>query len=225
LLWRTLSERLALTALQLHADGRQSLTLVGRHLAPATLTLIDPAGAGRSLPALVGDAGVAAVAALAGSPAPAASVPPRPARRHPAAAAAIAAKVFRDGVPDFPGQYLRRYDLPPLRTYRLPGPLHAASRFFDRVCLRGPDGSLLETDSAADAEALLLASHSGCPSIALPVDPLLTARLVAAYRADLQRLWHELVSECRRHHAGQNRALAVARRLWQERRLPPLAPG
>ena len=220
LLWRTLSERLDLTALQLHADGRQTLTLQGHDQAAEGLRVQLADGSCRQLPPLTGDDAIGTLAALAGRKGDPGAPPARRPRPRPAAAEAIAARVFRDGLPDFPGHYLRRIDLPPLRSYSLPGPLQPDSHFFDRVCLRGPDGSLVEAAHPADAEALLLASRDGRPAVALPTDPALTARLVAAYRSDLQRLWEQLLDECRRHRT-HGHALALARRLWQERQLPP----
>jgi hypothetical protein len=103
--------------------------------------------------------------------------------------------------------------------------LHIDSHFFERVSLRAADGSLVEADHPAAAEALLLASRDGRPSVDLPADPALTARLVSAYRSDLQHLWEQLLDECRRHHPAQGKALALARRLWQERNLPPCDRG
>lgn len=221
LLWGTLAERLTLSGVRLHGDGRQTLTLTGHLQAPATLQIYEADGRCRELPPLSNDADVSAVAALTASPA----ARPRPAGRQsrprPELAETVAARVFRDGLPDFPGQYLRRIDLPPLRSYRLPGPLHIDSHFFERVCLRTVDGRLVEAEHPAAAEALLLASRDGRPSVDLPADPAVTARLVAAYRSDLQRLWEQLLAECRRHHPAPGKALALARRLWQERNLPP----
>jgi len=220
-LWRTLGERLTLEKLLLHADGRQTLLMVGKAHGADRLELHPPDGTTRQLPALREDTPVAALAALAltaGVPSPP-PVPRKP-RNRPVLAGTIAAKVFRDGLPNFPDHYLRRFDLPPLRTYQLPGPLHADSRFFDRVRLSGADGTWVDADNPVDAEALLLASCTGRRQVDLPTDPALTAQLIAAYRGDLQRLWQELLAECRRQHAGQRNALTLARRIWQERDLP-----
>jgi hypothetical protein len=218
LLWQSLTERLALAELQLHDDGRQTLTMAGHDQATDTLEIHYPDGTPRQFPALLDDAPLAAVAALA---LPVAAGPP-PARRRPRPALAdkIAAKVFVDGLPHFPEHYLRRIDLPPLRSYQLPGPLQPDSCFFDRVRLTGPGGGLVEVDHPVDAEALLLASRDGRSQVALPADPEVTARLLAAYRNDLQHLWQALLDECRRHHPAQRHALSLARRLWRERRLP-----
>jgi hypothetical protein len=219
-LWRTLSERLTLEKLLLHADGRQTLRMVGKAHGADLLELHLPDGTMRQLSALRADAPVAALAALTMGVAAPSPPAPRKQRTRPVQAETIAAKVFRDGLPNFPDHYLRRYDLPPLRTYRLAGPLHADSRFFDRVRLSGADGSWVDADNPVDAEALLLASCTGRRQVDLPTDPAFTARLIAAYRSDLQRLWQELLAECRRQRAGQRSALVLAQRLWQERALP-----
>lgn len=219
LLWQLLAERLTLATLRLHADGRQTLLLTGHGQAPDSLTIRQPDGTSRQVPPLFEDADLPAVAALAAAGTPSPSAPLRRKNRS-VLANRIADGVFRDGVPRFPEHYLRRIDLPPLRTYLLPGPLQIDSRFFDCIRLTGPDGTSVDSDNPADAEALVLASRDGRPRVDLPTDPVLTLRLTAAYREDLRCLWQALVDECRRNHAGQRQALALARRLWRERDLP-----
>lgn len=221
-LWPLLAERLTLTTLELHADGRQTLLLTGHNQASETLTIRHPDGTSLQVAPLLEDADLITVAAL-GSIATSAQAPaPRSKRKPPALAEQIAARVFRDGLPRFPEHYLRRFDLPPLRTYLLPGPLQINSHFFDRIRLTGADGTAVDSDNPADAEALLLASRDGRLRVDLPTDPALTMRLVAAYREDLRRLWQDLIDECRRQHPVQKRAMALARRLWREHGLPPL---
>jgi hypothetical protein len=222
LLWRTLAERLTLKKLLLHADGRQTLVMIGKAHGADLLELHHPDGTTRQLPAWRDDAPVTALATLALAAGVALSSPPVPhkPRSRPVLAETIAAKVFRDGLPNFPDDYLRRLDLPPLRTYQLPGPLHADTHFFDRVRLKGADGTWVDADNPVDAEALLLASCAGRRQVGLPTDTALTARLIAAYRDDLQRLWLELLAECRRQRPGQRSASTLARRLWRERALP-----
>ncbi|TLM66833.1 MAG: hypothetical protein FDZ69_05725 [Deltaproteobacteria bacterium] len=220
LLWSLLGERLTLTTLQQHADGRQTLVMVGHDQLPDHLTLRLPDGTSRELPPLPDSIGPAAVAGLAAAEPSRAAAVTRPRKTPPALTERIAAKVFRDGVPRFPDHYLRRQDLPPLRTYRLPGPLQVVSHFFDRVQLAGPDGTTIDSDNPADAEALILASRDGRTEVELPVDPAFTLRLVSAYREDLLRLWQGLLDECRRHHPAQRKAVALARRLWREHDLP-----
>ena len=218
LLWQALTERLTLAELRLRADGRQTLTMAGHDQATDTLTIRHPDGTHYQLPALLDNAPLAAVTVLALPVA--AAAPARRGRPRPALADKIAVKVFVDGLPNFPEHYLRRIDLPPLRTYQLPGPLQPESCFFDRVRLTGPGGALVEADHPVDAEALLLASRDGRSQVALPADPEVTARLLAAYRNDLQRLWQALIDECRRHYPAHRHALTLARRLWRERHLP-----
>ncbi|NJC88656.1 MAG: hypothetical protein FIB02_09020 [Desulfuromonas sp.] len=220
--WPLLAERLTLATVKLHADGRQTLTLIGPSQAPDTLTICHPDGTSLQVAPLLEDADLLAVAALGSSATATEASAPRSRRTPPAPAEQIAARVFRDGLPRFPEHYLRRVDLPSLRSYLLPGPLQIDSHFFDRIRLTGPDGTAVDSDNPADAEALLLASRDGRLRVDLPTDPALTLRLIAAYREDLQRLWQDLVNECRRQQPAQKRALALARRLWRERGLPPV---
>ncbi|MHB8709368.1 MAG: hypothetical protein ACYC9I_10875 [Desulfuromonadales bacterium] len=221
LLWQLLAERLTLTTLRRHADGRQTLLLTGHGQAPDSLTICHPDGTSHLISPLFDDADITAVAALTTTCTPQTAAP-RSRKKRPVLADKIANEVFRDGLPRFPDHYLRRIDLPPLRTYLLPGPLQINSHFFDRIRLTGPDGTTVDSDSPADAEALVLASRDGRPRVDLPTDPVLTMQLTAAYRKDLQRLWQALLGECRRHHSVQRHALALARRLWRERDLPPV---
>lgn len=222
LFWALLSERLALASVQLHLDGRQTLTLTGHARSPEKLTVWHADGIRRELPLLLEDAGLAEVTALAAATPPPELPITRSRRKSLTTTEQIAARIFRDGLPRFPEDYLRRHDLPPLRTYRLPGPLAIDSNFFDRVRLSGPDGTFVDSDNPADAEALLLASRDGRGQVALPTDPALTMRLTAAYRADLRQLWQNLLTECRRQHFVQRRALAIARQIWRSQGLPPM---
>lgn len=223
LLWSLLAERSALAGLQLQADGRQTLMLVSHDQAPDALTVSFADGTSRRLPPLAEDADPATVAALTAEAQLAETTPaPRGRRKSPGLAEKIATQVFRDGLPRFPEHYLRRIDLPPLRTYPLPGPLRIDSHFFDRIRLTGPNGAIVDSANPADAEALVLASRDGRSQVELPIDPSITMRLTAAYREDLLRLWQALCDECRRHHTVQRHALTLARRLWRERDLPPV---
>lgn len=222
LLWQLLAERLTLTSLRLHIDGRQTLMLLGHDQAPENLTICYPDDTSQQRPPLFEDADLTTVAALADSICTA-KVPTRRHRSNrPDLGEKIAEEVFRDGLPRFPEHYLRRIDLPPLRTYQLPGPLQVNSHFFDQVRLTGPDGAALDSDNPVDAEALVMASRDGRSCVDLPTDPALTMSLTAAYREDLRRLWQELLNECRRQLPAQRKALALARRLWRERDLPPV---
>lgn len=141
-------------------------------------------------------------------------------QRQSASAEAIAAEVFRDGLPRFPQDYLRRIDLPPLREYPSGGVFRQEFAFFGRIRLVDEHGTVVEVDDEITAEAFLMASREGQKKVSLPIDPLLTCKLVAAYRADLERLWQHLVKECRRHQTRPRTALNLARKLWQERGLP-----
>jgi hypothetical protein len=221
LLWSLLTERSALTHLQVQTDGRQTLMLVGHERAPDTITIGLADGTTRQVPSLEDDAAPITVAALATGAQKVGPPALRSRRKQPALAEKIAAKVFRDGLPCFPEHYLRRIDRPPLRTYLVPGPLQIVSHFFDHVQLTGPDGTSLDSDNPVDAEALVLASRDGRARIELPTDPAITLRLTVAYRNDLRRLWQELLDECHRHYPVQRKATAMAKRLWREHNLPP----
>lgn len=221
-LWPLLTERLTLAMLRVHSDGRHTMTLTGHDQAPEMLTLCFADGSCRQVPLLLENVPPEDVTALASATAPPRVPLPPGKRKTPAQVERIVARVFQDGLPRFPDDYLRRIDLPPLRSYQLPGPLRIDSHFFDRVQLSGPDGARVESANPADAEALLLASRDGRSRVDLPADPTITEQLTTAYREDLHRLWRTLLAECRRHHPAQKRAMALARRLWKDQGLPPL---
>jgi hypothetical protein len=220
-LWRALVERQTLNELVLHEDGRQTLVLGAHGRAAASLTLRHPDGTQEQVPLLLDDTGLARLSALAAT-FPGLAVERKGRRCTPSRGGEIIARVFRDGLPRFPEHYLRRIDLPPLRSYQLPGPLQANSSFFDCIQLAGPDGTLVACDNPVDAEALLLASRDGRRQVELPTEQAITMRMIDAYRSDLQCLWQELLDECRRRHPTQRAAQALARRLWRERKLPPV---
>jgi len=224
-LWRALVERQTLGELTVHADGRQTLTMVAHDRVADQLAIRYADGTQCHQPLLLDEAGLADLAALSLTSPGSSALESKSLRRRSSLGGDIATRVFRDGLPRFPEDYLRRLDLPPLRSYQLSGPLQAGSSFFDRIRLTGPDGTVVESDNPADAEALLLASRDGRRRVELPTDQALTMRMIDAYRNDLQRLWQELLSECRRHHPTQRAALSLARRLWRERNLPPMASG
>jgi hypothetical protein len=135
----------------------------------------------------------------------------------------IARKVFRDGLPRFPEHYLMNYYRPELRTYSFAGPLEYHDSFFDRIFLRDTAGGNLELGNKSVAEALLLVSHSKRLTVDLPVDETLVEDLLHKYRADLAKLWKELLRECRRQIPIRQRALSTAKKIWKDHDdLPPL---
>ncbi len=225
LLWQALTERLSPAELRRHDSGMQTLLMVGHHRAPDRLLVRDPDGSCRQLPPLADPADLATLARIAASSSPVAEDVSPARRARPRLAERIAASVFRDGLPRFPGDYLRRIDATPMRRYRLSGALQTDSHFFGRIRLRSAAGEIIDAENSVDAEALQLAAYDGRTNVDLPLDPQLTTQLIAAYRSDLHRLWRALMEECLRHHPAQRQALALARRLWREQGLPPRDPG
>lgn len=147
---------------------------------------------------------------------------PRARRRSSAPAERIAAKVFVDGIPRFPEHYLMHVYRPRLVHYQLCGPLEISGEFFGRVTLRTINKEhTLEVCSQSVAEALVLASHNGSSAVALPEEEPLLAELVSRYLSDLQRLWRSLVMECRRYEPHRLAAVKLARKIWQQKGLPP----
>lgn len=221
LLWQALGERLSLVRLEL-LHGRHHLTWKAPRDSGNRLEFIGPTG-GEESHRLPAGAPLADLLALL----PCRRELPTPGglgrkRSLHLDDDQLAGRVFRDGVPCFPDHYLRRLDCPSLCSYQLDGPLQPDETFFNRVTLRGPDGTLIETANPVTAEALLLVSRSAPRRIELPIDPLVTARLLAAYRNDLVTLWDELCTECRRHASSHSAALTRARRIWRNQALPPL---
>ena len=136
----------------------------------------------------------------------------------------IAAQVFVDGIPRFPGHYLMHHYRPDLKRYEIPGPLHAETIFFDTVRLRAHNPpQTIDVTGTALAEALILASHTAATHLELPADESLVEDLVSRYRSDLTRLWDALISECRRREPRRQNAINLAKRIWQKQGLPPTA--
>lgn len=133
----------------------------------------------------------------------------------------IAAKVFCDGLPDFPEHYTMHLYRPALVHYDLPGTLEIVEEFFDRISLQTADKmQTIVVSGKIVAEALCLASYSGKKRIALPQDEQTLAAAVREYRADLERLWDALTRECRRFEPHRSASSKLARRIWKEHRLP-----
>jgi hypothetical protein len=220
LLWQLLGEQRALIRVKIESDGRQTLNWGSLEQPPAQLVILTASGERLPMQLPTTEIPLTLLAGL-GEPM-AAAKSTRMLRRPPpnTLEKQIAATVFRDGLPRFPEDYLRRRDAVSLCHFQLPGPLLQESSFFGCCRLRGPQGELFEVDSQITAEALILAAHDGRRQVSLPADPLLTAELVKAYRQDLQNLWDNLTRECRRHLPRQREARALARRLWKHLQRP-----
>lgn len=143
-------------------------------------------------------------------------------RRSSAPAEQITSKVFQDGVPRFPEHYLMHIYRPSLVHYNLCGPLEITEEFFDRISLRtiGQEHTI-EVSGKTVAEALILASYAGETRVSLPGDETILEELVRHYRTDLERLWNDLVRECRRFEPHRQAAIKLAKKIWKHQNLPP----
>jgi hypothetical protein len=134
----------------------------------------------------------------------------------------IASKVFLDGLPRFPEHYLMHLYRPELAHYDLHGPVEIAEDFFDRISLKTIDQvHTLEVYGKVVAEALILASYAGEETVSLPEEERILEEIVLRYRFDLERLWDNLIRECRRFEPHRQAAIKLARRIWKQQGLPP----
>jgi len=143
-------------------------------------------------------------------------------RRSSAPTEQITTKVFQDGIPRFPEHYLMHIYRPALVHYNLCGPLEITEEFFDRISLRtiGQEHTI-EVSGKTVAEALILASYAGESKVSLPEDEAVLEDLVRHYRNDLERLWNDLVRECRRFEPHRQATIKLAKKIWQRQSLPP----
>jgi hypothetical protein len=133
----------------------------------------------------------------------------------------IIAKVFIDGLPRFPEQYLYAHFRPALHTYAFSGPLRIQDEFFGRVQLVDSLNNILEIDGREPARALQLASYDNRSSVGLPVDQELTAAICARYLSDLRGLRRELTRQCHMQIIEPRAADAMVEQIWQSLPLPP----
>jgi hypothetical protein len=133
----------------------------------------------------------------------------------------IIAKVFIDGLPRFPEQYLYAHFRPALHTYAFTGPLRIHDEFFGRVQLVDPENNILEIDGRESARALQLASYDNRSSVGLPADQELTAAICARYLNDLRGLRRELTRQCHMQIIEPRAADAMVEQIWQSLPLPP----
>jgi hypothetical protein len=162
------------------------------------------------------------VPALPESSAQTGSAPSKGRRRSSAPTEQITTKVFQDGVPRFPEHYLMHIYRPTLVHYNLCGPLEITAEFFDRISLRtiGQE-HIIEVAGKNVAEALILASYGAGARVSLPEDETILAELVRHYRTDLERLWNDLIRECRRFEPHRQAAIKLAKKIWKQHNLPP----
>ena len=111
---------------------------------------------------------------------------------------------------------------PVLTHYDLRGPVEIAEEFFERISLRTiSQVHTLEVSGKIVAEALILASYTGKETVSLPDDETVLEEIVLHYRSDLERLWDNLIRECRRFEPHRQVAIKLARRIWKQQGLPP----
>lgn len=133
----------------------------------------------------------------------------------------IAAKVFRDGLPRFPEQYLYDHYRPDLQEFRIPGPLRIQSSLLGTYELCDASGQNLKVEGEETAQALLLASYSNTGRIRLPTDRRLTLEILTRYLADLQELRRKLLLQTHSRRDKSHAARLWAKKIWEAHPLPP----
>lgn len=133
----------------------------------------------------------------------------------------IFTRVFIDGLPRFPEQYLYDHYRPVLHEYHFSGPLRICDDFFGRVQLVDQQNTILEVDGSESAKALLLASYGSHSVVSLPADQQLATAILVRYLADLRALRRELIRQCHLQIAEPHAADALALQIWQSLPLPP----
>jgi len=147
---------------------------------------------------------------------------PKIRRKSNAQANQITSKIFLDGIPNFPEHYLMHIYRPTLTHYDLRGPVEITEEFFERISLRTVgQAHILEVSGKIVAEALILASYAGKETVSLPEEESILEEIVLHYRSDLERLWDNLIRECRRFEPHRQVAIKLARRIWKQQGLPP----
>ena len=135
----------------------------------------------------------------------------------------VTAKVFSDGLPNFPEHYMVEFYQAEAERFQLKGPMEVSGNFFDQFTLHTKDHEYtLEVTGNRLAEALKLASYNDAESVSLPVEEEVLVQITSKYTSDLQRLWESLVRECRRVAPVRKTAAKLAKRIWNEQGLPPL---
>jgi hypothetical protein len=198
---------------------------------PDEMTLMDLAATGLSMTGTAPDVTVldreftnifGVVPNLPELGSPSSPATPRVRRKPRAPAEQIASKVFLDGVPNFPGHYLMQLYKPELVEFKIYGPFEVVGEFFEQVSLKTINGDhTIEVSGKIVADALVLASYNDISTVSLPKDEQVLAELVQRYRHDLQQLWDNLISACRRHDPHRQAAVKLAKKIWQQHGLPP----
>jgi hypothetical protein len=135
--------------------------------------------------------------------------------------AMVAQRVFLDGVPRFPEQYLYDYYRPDLQHYEYRGALQAGAEFFGCIELQDTGGRIFKVQGRDTARALLLISACRPAPVQLPTDPRLVAAILGRYLTDLQRLRRDLLQALRQQFPETGTTETLADQIWMERGLPP----
>mgnify|MGYP001286667433 CR=1 FL=1 len=135
----------------------------------------------------------------------------------------IAQKIFIDGIPRFPEQYLYDHFKPELQRFDVaPGELTLLECFFDRCVLRDPTGKEIEAEGEETVQALRLAAWGEKRPLEIPADRSLTATITGRYLDDLRRLRDALRKETLAIASDARKAEGLAERLWNAQSgLPP----
>lgn len=135
--------------------------------------------------------------------------------------AMVAQRVFLDGVPRFPEQYLYDYYRPDLQHYEYRGALRAGAEFFGCIELQDTGGRIFRVQGRDTARALLLIAACRSAPVQLPTDPRLVAAILDRYLTDLQRLRRDLLQALRQQFPDTDTTETLADQIWMERGLPP----
>jgi hypothetical protein len=133
---------------------------------------------------------------------------------------ALASEVFVDGVPRFPEHYLYDYYRPPLHEYAFQPPLIVGEEFLGCYSLKDREGNVFEIEGKETARALLLLSHLGVSSVALPADRGIMAEILDRYLADLHKLRRDLLRRSHLQVTESRTAERIARKVWESLPLP-----
>lgn len=133
---------------------------------------------------------------------------------------ALSSEVFVDGIPRFPEHYLYDYYRPSLREYTFLPPLVVGEEFLGCYSLKDRAGNMFEIEGKETARALLLLSHLGVSSVALPTDRGIMADILDRYLADLHELRRDLLRRSHLQVPEARTAERIARKIWDSLPLP-----
>ncbi|UWZ80965.1 hypothetical protein L9S41_06115 [Geoalkalibacter halelectricus] len=135
--------------------------------------------------------------------------------------AGIVARVFADGLPQFPEKYLYAHFRPELQEFTVSGALRIEDAFLGVWELVDGSGHKIQVEGEETAQALVLASHGANRPLRVPRDRHLTAAIVEKYLQDLQALRLALLRETHSRRERPQAARFWAKRIWESLPLPP----